>query len=151
MINCCIVYFNDLYRFDSFIHSFVALCVYLCFLAWFLFEQNFERLCNFLMQSFGSFVLRERQNHKVRVEITSYINQVAAVGPNGALVQTPFGPNEVPVPRNLSAIFGIIEKSKAAIGIQEYSVSQTTLEQIFNQFAAQVGFNNMLLFVTVYL
>lgn len=110
-------------------------CKYLS--TWCIFEQNFERMCNFLISSFGSFVLRERQNHKVRVEITSYLNQVAAVGPNGALIQTPSQPGEAPIARNLSEIFGVIEKNKVAIGIQEYSVSQTSLEQIFNQFAAQ--------------
>jgi ATP-binding cassette subfamily A (ABC1) protein 1 len=34
-------------------------------------------------------------------------------------------------------MFGDIEGNKAAIGIQEYSICQTSLEQIFNQFASQ--------------
>lgn len=37
----------------------------------------------------------------------------------------------------LSDIFSKFEASKAALGVQEYSVGQTTLEQIFNQFASQ--------------
>ena len=34
-------------------------------------------------------------------------------------------------------MFGIIEKGKDKSHIQEYSISQTSLEQIFNQFASQ--------------
>lgn len=37
----------------------------------------------------------------------------------------------------LSAVFGCIESQKQRLRIQEYSLSQTTLEQIFNTFAAQ--------------
>jgi hypothetical protein len=34
-------------------------------------------------------------------------------------------------------IFGAIESAKVELQLQGYSVSQTSLEQIFNQFAAQ--------------
>lgn len=37
----------------------------------------------------------------------------------------------------LSEMFGRLESSKAQLNIVEYSLSQTTLEQIFNKFAAQ--------------
>ena len=37
----------------------------------------------------------------------------------------------------LSRIFGLFEEHKAALGILEYSLSQTSLEQIFNLFASQ--------------
>jgi hypothetical protein len=40
-------------------------------------------------------------------------------------------------PRLLSAIFGALESNKVRLSIQEYSISQTSLEQIFNGFAAQ--------------
>ena len=36
-----------------------------------------------------------------------------------------------------SAMFGLVEGSKERLKIQEYSIAQTSLEQIFNQFAAQ--------------
>ena len=36
-----------------------------------------------------------------------------------------------------SAMFGLVEGSKEGLKIQEYSIAQTSLEQIFNQFAAQ--------------
>jgi len=39
--------------------------------------------------------------------------------------------------RPLSSLFGLIEAHKAALSILDYSISQTSLEQIFNQFAAQ--------------
>lgn len=34
-------------------------------------------------------------------------------------------------------MFGVVEGSKSELRIQEYSIAQTSLEQIFNQFAAQ--------------
>jgi hypothetical protein len=36
----------------------------------------------------------------------------------------------------LGDVFGKFEDAKQRLGIQEYGVSETTLEQIFNQFAA---------------
>jgi hypothetical protein len=34
-------------------------------------------------------------------------------------------------------LFGVIEDAKEGLGISEYTLSQTTLEQIFNMFANQ--------------
>jgi ATP-binding cassette, subfamily A (ABC1), member 3 len=34
-------------------------------------------------------------------------------------------------------MFGEVEANKVRLSIQEYSIAQTSLEQIFNQFAAQ--------------
>ena len=39
--------------------------------------------------------------------------------------------------RKLGQMFGAIENNKDQLHIQDYSISQTSLEQIFNQFAAQ--------------
>ena len=39
----------------------------------------------------------------------------------------------------LSAIFGTVEGARDELGIVEYTVSQTSLEQVFNGFAAQQG------------
>ena len=39
----------------------------------------------------------------------------------------------MPLPR----IFGAIEQSRDTMGIASYALSQTSLEQIFNSFAAQ--------------
>jgi ABC-type multidrug transport system ATPase subunit len=39
--------------------------------------------------------------------------------------------------RPLSQLFGLLESAKARLSIAEYSLSQTSLEQIFNSFAAQ--------------
>ena len=38
---------------------------------------------------------------------------------------------------SLGLLFGRIEEAKGRLGISEYSLSQTTLEQIFNMFATQ--------------
>ena len=38
---------------------------------------------------------------------------------------------------HIARVFEVIEENKSRIGILEYSVSQTSLEQIFNQFAAK--------------
>jgi hypothetical protein len=43
-----------------------------------------------------------------------------------------------PSRRKLGVMFGAIEEQKAFLNVQDYSIAQTSLEQIFNQFAAQV-------------
>eukprot|EP00386_Alphamonas_edax_P015054 GDKI01046074.1.p1 GENE.GDKI01046074.1~~GDKI01046074.1.p1 ORF type:complete len:103 (+),score=31.77 GDKI01046074.1:1-309(+) len=40
---------------------------------------------------------------------------------------------------SLGALFGVLESRREEACIAEYSLSQTTLEQIFNQFAALAG------------
>jgi hypothetical protein len=57
------------------------------------------------------------QGAKVRYEIFSKL-------PNGKT-------------RRLSEMFGVIEGNKTNLRIEDYSVSQTSLEQIFNFFASQ--------------
>jgi hypothetical protein len=37
--------------------------------------------------------------------------------------------------KSIGALFGMLESGKLELGISEYSVSQTTLEQIFQLFA----------------
>lgn len=85
--------------------------------SWCIIEETFDQVCQFLVETFGGFYLRERQASKVRIEIS---NRDA----NG---------NK----RKLSAMFGAIEAKKLHLFIQEYSISQTSLEQIFNHFASQ--------------
>ena len=58
-------------------------------------------------------VLRERQGRHVRFEM----------------------PPQAGMP--LPQIFGTIERNREAVGIASYALSQTSLEQIFNGFAAQ--------------
>ncbi len=87
------------------------------FTAWYIMESYFDSLCQFLHENFSQFFIRERQTNKIRVEIDSMDNKGSK--------------------RSLSYMFGVIEKGKKNAYIQEYSISQTSLEQIFNQFASQ--------------
>jgi hypothetical protein len=61
--------------------------------------------------------MRERQTSKVRVE-------VSASTMTGDI-------------RRLSYMFGLIESNRKNLFIDDYSISQTSLEQIFNYFAQQ--------------
>jgi hypothetical protein len=81
------------------------------------FEKTFDDTCAFLSSQFGQYTVRERQVSKVRYEVLS-------VNPDGS-------------PRKLGALFDLMEKMKTSLKIQEYSIAQTSLEQIFNQFASQ--------------
>ena len=72
--------------------------------------------CNVFRNEYGDFKVREQQISKVRYEVLS-------INPNGT-------------PRQISSMFALVENRKAALKIQEYSISQTSLEQIFNQFAS---------------
>jgi hypothetical protein len=58
----------------------------------------------------------------MRIEISAYTDQKNQMEP---------------VRRKLGQMFGLVEASKKELYIQDYSISQTSLEQIFNQFAAQ--------------
>eukprot|EP01038_Epipyxis_sp_PR26KG_P008312 gene8312-11246_t len=84
--------------------------------SWWILEISYESICSFLNKTFGSYVLRERQTSKLRVEISAYENGTR---------------------RKLSSLFASIEEEKVRLNIQEYSIAQTSLEQIFNQFASQ--------------
>lgn len=85
--------------------------------AWWAAEERFLSLDFFLRQSFtvgasSDVKLYERQNDLCRYKLTGK------------------------VPR-LASIFRHIESNKQQLGVREYAVSQTTLEQIFNNFAGQ--------------
>ena len=59
--------------------------------------------------------------NKVRVEVTGEQDQAA-----GKTL-------------SLGALFGAVEAEKETLGVREYSIAHTSLEQIFNQLARQVG------------
>jgi ATP-binding cassette subfamily A (ABC1) protein 3 len=85
--------------------------------SWMILERQFDNIIAFLTSTFGSFTLRERQNTKIRTE-------VGATNSDGSK-------------RKLSTLFSAVESRRKDLFIQDYSVSQTSLEQIFNFFAAQ--------------
>ena len=75
-------------------------------------ELRMRRLNQFIETAYAASVLRERQDTKARYE----------VGSNGV---------------RISEIFQAIEENKAALNVDEYGVSQTSLEQVFNIHAAE--------------
>lgn len=75
-------------------------------------EMRISTLQNFFSGTYSTAVLRERQESKVRYEVSS-----------GGL--------------KISSIFGAIEDNKEMLQLSDYGVSQTSLEQIFNFFAAE--------------
>ena len=85
--------------------------------SWIILERQFDLITKFLADKFDHFIIRERQPNKIRIEIGNK-------NPDGT-------------PRMLSAVFDAIEKKKGELSIHEYSISQTSLEQIFNYFASQ--------------
>jgi len=85
--------------------------------SWMILERQYDAIVAFLQETFGYHMVRERQATKIRIEVKS-------VNIDGSA-------------RLLSSIFSAIEKNRKSLAIQDYSVSQTSLEQIFNFFAAQ--------------
>ncbi|KUF93746.1 Sulfatase protein [Phytophthora nicotianae] len=86
------------------------------FCSWCVEETRFDDLNDYLVRAFGAsqVVVMERQNDFARFKVRSSNNEV-----------------------KLSKMFALVEDVKAKMHIREYSVSQTTLEQIFNSFASQ--------------
>jgi len=80
--------------------------------SWLLLEQRCIAAHSFVERFFEHSVLRERQGPKFRFEYP---------------VQD----------KPLGRMFAILEENKASLKIKEYSLSQTSLEQIFNHFANQ--------------
>lgn len=100
---------------SSFQHSGFVTVAHLA--SWCILEGRYESLLQFMAKYFDGYQVRERQIAKVRVEVPLLL-------PSGE-------------PRKLSRMFGIVEGSIKALHIVEYSISQTSLEQIFNSFAMQ--------------
>uniref|UniRef100_K3WP40 ABC transporter domain-containing protein n=1 Tax=Globisporangium ultimum (strain ATCC 200006 / CBS 805.95 / DAOM BR144) TaxID=431595 RepID=K3WP40_GLOUD len=86
------------------------------FCSWCVEETRFDVLNEFLKKSFGAdgVVVMERQNDFCRLKLRGSNDQL-----------------------KLSKVFALVESVKTTMHVREYSVSQTTLEQIFNQFASQ--------------
>jgi ATP-binding cassette subfamily A (ABC1) protein 3 len=86
------------------------------FCSWCVEETRFDALNNFLVNAFGlgGATVMERQNDFCRFKLR---------GSKESL--------------KLSKVFALIEEARSTLEIREYSVSQTTLEQIFNSFASQ--------------
>ena len=81
------------------------------------FELAFDETCARFRAQFGDLTIRERQVSKVRYELSSF-------DPDGSRRRLPF-------------LFEFMESMKESLKIQEYSIAQTSLEQIFNQFASE--------------
>ncbi|KAG7379409.1 ATP-binding cassette sub- A member 12 [Phytophthora pseudosyringae] len=83
------------------------------FCSWCAEETRFDALNDFLAQAFGTedVAVLERQNDFCRFKVRGEVK--------------------------LSRMFALVEDIKLQMHIREYSVSQTTLEQIFNSFASQ--------------
>ncbi|KAG7390389.1 ATP-binding cassette sub- A member 12 [Phytophthora pseudosyringae] len=86
------------------------------FCSWCVEETRFDTLNDYLQDAFGpgGVLVMERQNDFCRFKVRGSNNDV-----------------------KLSKMFALIENVKTDMHIREYSVSQTTLEQIFNSFASQ--------------
>ena len=87
------------------------------FTSWWILEEYADKLHSFFEKNFNGYVIRERQTARVRLEVPLH----TAKGE----------------PRTLSMMFGLLEEHKASLSIKEYSIAQTSLEQIFNGFASK--------------
>ncbi|KAF1315573.1 Abc transporter a family member 1, partial [Globisporangium splendens] len=86
------------------------------FCSWCVEETRFDRLHDFLKKSFGvdGVIVMERQNDFCRFKLRGSTANL-----------------------KLAKVFALVESVKSTMHVREYSVSQTTLEQIFNQFASR--------------
>lgn len=84
---------------------------------WIIMEENYDNLIAFLDRNFPGYEVRERQVSKLRIVVPEMNDGYK---------------------RKLSALFGAVERNKESLFLEEYSVCQTSLEQIFNHFASQV-------------
>ena len=81
------------------------------------FQHNVDKFKAFMDGQFPGSVMREKQGMRLRYEVPH---------------SSPEG-----IPLKLSAMFGAFQMNKDNYNVQEYSLSQTSLEQIFNGFASK--------------
>ncbi|RLN06400.1 hypothetical protein BBJ28_00020925 [Nothophytophthora sp. Chile5] len=98
------------------------------FAAWWITETQFDNVSSFLEKNFGAVELLERKHDSCWFKIHGQSGHGAAFGGSGAQADSTL---------RLSNVFDLVENAKTQLAIREYSVSQTTLEQIFNSFASQ--------------
>merc|ERR1711994_212463 len=83
----------------------------LLFAAWWLLQEHAEALVGFLRANFPGTTILERHDRTLRFRL--------------------------PAKSALSDIFRLLQDAKADLSLEDYGISQTSLEQIFNDFAAQ--------------
>jgi ATP-binding cassette subfamily A (ABC1) protein 3 len=113
------------------------------FLSWWISEDLFARLQVFMNEEFGeerTILLERSSGTSCRFRIRKL--EEGENDPNNSEVipiakAVPESKDSGSFNNPLSEIFAKIEKKKEYLHVQEYSVCQTTLEQIFNQFAGQ--------------
>ncbi|KAL4144394.1 hypothetical protein PRNP1_013527 [Phytophthora ramorum] len=99
------------------------------FCEWWVQEDNMQRLDDFLRLQFASVTLLERQADFCRYKVSG----VSCHGETSAELEV--APGSEQRTSALSRMFEVVEAAKNRLGIKEYSLSQTSLEQIFNSFA----------------
>ncbi|GAB9468059.1 Abc transporter a family member 2 [Globisporangium polare] len=110
------------------------------FCGWWLLEDHVEQLTSYLHTHFGegNTALLERQADFVRFKLT---NKHSEPSEDSAphLAEHSGAENRSTLMDNfrLSRMFELVETEKQRLFVQEYSISQTSLEQIFNSFARQ--------------
>ncbi|RHY98082.1 hypothetical protein DYB37_004034 [Aphanomyces astaci] len=82
--------------------------------AWWIAEDKFDKLTAYLSSKFDAANVLERQNDVYRFRLLGSPQSLA-----------------------LSRVFSVVESAKTELSIQDYTVPQTTLGQIFNGFAAK--------------
>ncbi|KAJ8577610.1 hypothetical protein ON010_g1598 [Phytophthora cinnamomi] len=98
------------------------------FASWWLLEDAVQHLDEFLRAHFSGVTLLERQADFCRYKVSDISPETKTEAESDTAPQ---------VATALSRMFGLVEDARGRLGIKEYSLSQTSLEQIFNSFARQ--------------
>lgn len=112
------------------------------FTEWWLLEDAAQTLGAFLVQRFpgapGTPVatLLERHERTLRYSLPSVVTSTTAAPTIVSTAPSSPSPESV-APLSLAELFRCLEANRSQLLIEEYGISQTTLEQIFNGFAAQ--------------
>ena len=100
-------------------------------------ELRVMNLSVFMTSQFGddNVIIRERQDNKVRFEVGSSPSQHSPASKQTQdIVDMPQKVQGGVV--SISSLFGVIEENKILLRLEDYGVSQTSLEQVFNMHAA---------------
>ncbi|KAL4917969.1 hypothetical protein BDW62DRAFT_210883 [Aspergillus aurantiobrunneus] len=122
-------------------------------------DKDMEKICDWVMDSFPGAVIEQKTYHgqlrfsvpadmsheKERytnsddekssnsrdLEINDQVNPVSLHSGVSTLVGSRTGPENLRAKSSVSKLFSRLELNKAALGVEHYSISQTTLDQVF--------------------
>src|SRR5699024_7662829 len=95
-------------------------------------KANFKEAIEFIRENFSQSILRVSDFVLTCIQVLTVVHS-RAQAQHHTMLEFNLPTNDVP----LSSIFQVLQRAQSSLSLQDYSVSQTTLDQVFVSFASQ--------------